>query len=49
MNYTIYEYSLLIALPLMPFIGFYFLFGKTPEKPIFDNYVRSRRIMGGLC
>lgn len=47
MNYTIYEYSLLIALPLMLFIGFYFLFGKTPEKPIFDNYVRSRRIMGG--
>lgn len=31
----------------MLFIGFYFLFGKTPEKPIFDNYVRSRRIMGG--
>ena len=47
MNYTIYEYSLLTALPLMLFIGFYFLFGKTPEKPIFDNYVRSRRIMGG--
>lgn len=47
MNHTIYEHSLLIALPLMLFIGFYFLFGKTPEKPIFDNYVRSRRIMGG--
>ena len=31
----------------MLFIGFCFLFGKTPEKPIFDNYVRSRRIMGG--
>ena len=31
----------------MLFIGFYFLSGKTPEKPIFDNYVRSRRIMGG--
>ena len=46
MDYTIYEYSLLIALPLMLFIGFYFLFGKTPEKAIFENYRRSRRIMG---
>lgn len=26
--------------------GFYFLFGKTPEKAIFKNYLRSRRIMG---
>lgn len=46
MNHTIYEHSLLIALPLMLFIGFYFLFGKTPEKAIFENYRRSRRIMG---
>lgn len=42
----IYSYSLCIALPLMLFFGFYFLFAKTPEKAIFDNYLRSRRIMG---
>ena len=46
MDYTIYEYSLSIALPLMLFFGFYFLLGKTPEKAIFENYLRSRRIMG---
>ena len=42
----IYSYSLCIALPLMLFFGFYFLFAKTPEKAIFENYLRSRRIMG---
>lgn len=46
MDSSLYSYSLCIALPLMVFFGFYFLFGKTPEKAIFDNYVRSRRIMG---
>ena len=46
MNYTIYDYSLFIALPLMLFFGFYFLFAQTPEKKIFENYLRSRRIMG---
>ena len=30
----------------MLFFGFYFLLAKTPEKPIFENYLRSRRIMG---
>ena len=30
----------------MLFFGFYFLFAKTPEKKIFANYLRSRRIMG---
>ena len=30
----------------MLFFGFYFLFAKTPEKAIFENYLRSRRIMG---
>ena len=42
----IYNYSLCAALPLMLFFGFYFLFARTPEKAIFDNYLRSRRIMG---
>lgn len=30
----------------MLFFGFYFLFAKTPEKTIFENYLRSRRSMG---
>lgn len=42
----LYSYSLCIALPLMLFFGFYFLFAKAPEKGIFENYLRSRRIMG---
>ena len=46
MEPSIYSYSLCIALPLMLFFGFYFLLAKTPEKPIFENYLRSRRIMG---
>ena len=46
MEQTIYSYSLCIALPLMLFFGFYFLFAQTPEKKIFENYLRSRRIMG---
>lgn len=46
MESSIYSYSLCIALPLMLFFGFYFLFAQTPEKAIFGNYLRSRRIMG---
>lgn len=46
MEPSIYNYSLCIALPLMSFFGFYFLFAKTPEKSIFENYLRPRRIMG---
>ena len=46
MDYPIYSYSLCVALPLMLFFGFYFLFAQTPEKKIFENYLRSRRIMG---
>lgn len=46
METSIYSYSLCIALPLMLFFGFYFLFAKTPEKAIFENYLRSRRSMG---
>ena len=42
----IYNYSLCAALPLMLFFGFYFLFARTPEKAIFGNFLRSRRIMG---
>ncbi|HBF04763.1 MAG TPA: AraC family transcriptional regulator [Prevotella sp.] len=45
MDYTLYKYSLGIALVLMLFFAFYFLLAKTPEKPIFGNYKRSRRIM----
>ena len=46
MGSSIYCYSLCIALPLMLFFGFYFLLAPTPEKAIFENYLRSRRIMG---
>ena len=46
MEPSIYSYSLCVALPLMLFFGFYFLFAKTPEKVIFENYLRSRWIMG---
>ena len=46
MKPSIYSFSLCIALPLMLFFGFYFLFAKTPEKKIFKNYLRSRQIMG---
>lgn len=46
MEPSIYSYSLCIALPLMLFFGFYFLFAETPEKDIFRNYLCSRRIMG---
>ena len=46
MDYTIYKNSLGLALTLMIFFAIYFFVAKTPEKPIFDNYKRSRRIMG---
>ena len=46
MDYTIYKNSLGLALTLMLFFATYFFVAKTPEKPIFDNYKRSRRIMG---
>lgn len=46
MEPSIYSFSLCIALPLMLFFGFYFLFAKVPEKKIFENYLRSRWIMG---
>lgn len=46
MESSIYHYSLSVALPLMLFFGFYFLFARTPNKAIFDNYVKSRKIMG---
>lgn len=46
MDNTLYKYSLGIALVLMLFFSIYFLLAKTPDKPIFGNYVRSRRIMG---
>lgn len=46
MNLPLYEYSLCIALPLMIFFGVYFLLAPAPDKAIFANYLRSRRIMG---
>lgn len=46
MDYTLYKYSLATALILMLFFAIYFLAARTPDKPIFRNYARSRRIMG---
>lgn len=46
MNHSLYGYSLCASLALMLFFGVYFLVARTPDKPIFDNYLRSRRIMG---
>lgn len=45
-GHPIYSYSLCAALSLMLFFGFYFIFARTPDKAIFENYLRSRRIMG---
>lgn len=46
MNHLVYQYSLCAALSLMTFFSLYFLLTRTPEKPIFKDYFRSRRIMG---
>ena len=43
----LYDNSLGITLVLMLFFAFYFLFAKTPDKHIFRNYLRSRRLMAG--
>lgn len=45
-THPVYSYLLCIALPLMLFFGFYFIFAPVPDKAIFGNYLRSRRIMG---
>ena len=44
---TLYDFSLVVALALMLFFAVYFLTAKTLDKPVFGNYIRSRRIMGG--
>ena len=46
MDYSLYRYSLYIALPLMLFFGFHMLLARTPEKKIFSNFLLSRRLMG---
>ena len=46
MNLPLYDYSLCVALSLMVFFGVHFLLARTPDKAIFANYIRSRRIMG---
>ncbi len=46
MDYTLYKNSLGLALTLMLFFAIYFFVAKTPDKPIFGNYKRSRRLMG---
>lgn len=46
MDYTLYKCSLATALVLMLFFAVYFLAARTPGKPIYANYMRSRRTMG---
>ena len=46
MDSLLYKNSLGVAITLMLFFAFYFLLAKTPDKPVFDNYKQSRRIMG---
>ena len=46
MDYSLYKNSLGLALTLMIFFAIYFFVAKTPDKPIFANYKRSRRIIG---
>ena len=46
MDFALYRNSLGTALTLMLFFATYFFVAKTPDKPIFGNYKRSRRIMG---
>ena len=46
MDRLLYECSLCAALSLMLFFGVYFMFAKRPDKHVFDNYIRSRKIMG---
>lgn len=45
-NNIIYHDSLCFAVSLMLFFGFYFLFAKVPNKTIFNNYLKSRRLIG---
>ena len=46
MDQSLYSQSLFLSLPLMLFFGFHMLFGRTPEKRVFANYLLSRRLMG---
>ena len=46
MDLSLYNYSLLVSIPLMLFFGFHMLLGRTPEKDIFSNFLLSRRMMG---
>ena len=46
MEHILYSYSLCASLSLLLFFGFSFLYSKTPDKAIFANFLRSRRIMG---
>ena len=46
MDESLYRYSLLLALPLMLFFGCYMLFARVPDREVYSNYLRSRRLMG---
>lgn len=46
MDHPLYALSLSAALALLLFFALYLIFGLVPDKPIFRNYLRSRRVIG---
>ena len=46
MDQSLYDFSLLIALPLMLFFGFNMLFARVPEDRKYTSFLLSRRLMG---
>lgn len=46
MDQSLYNFSLLIALPLILFFGFNMLFARVPERRNFASFLLSRRLMG---
>lgn len=42
----LYGYCLCFALALLLFFGIYFITARVPENPIYENYKRSRKIIG---
>lgn len=46
MEHELYNYSLCVSLTLMVFFALYFIWGQVPSKPAYQQYRRSRIIMG---
>lgn len=46
MDHLFYQYALCAALPIMIFIGLFFLLNKKPDRSVYKDYFRSRSTMG---